>query len=101
MIAQLLNHELDHSHFEDIKPINIRNLRNFRFYLDFKFGHGFWHALIHTHNYIGHLYLHNYDIDDKLLLDLVHVVAQKVNLNENYLLEEYNLFVFKISAKNS
>ena len=101
MIAQLLYHQLDHSHFESVKPKNIRNLRNFRFYIDFKFGHGFWHTLVQTHNYIGHMYMHNFDLDDKLLSDLISIIAKIVNLDENYLFEEFNLYVFKISAKKS
>ncbi|MCE7736113.1 MAG: hypothetical protein GPJ54_14620 [Candidatus Heimdallarchaeota archaeon] len=95
MIAELQLSNYDHTHFENVDDRQRRTMRTIRFYLDHKFGHGFWHRMVQTVSYVGPMYHNNMTLDDRILLDLMYTISKIVNLSLNYLIEDYNLFRFK------
>lgn len=95
MIVELLPSENDQTYFVNMNDKQRKSIRTFRYYLDNRFGHGFWHVMVHSVPYVGPLYLNNQVVDNDTFRDLMYDVSRKVNLDINYLIEDYNLFRFK------
>ncbi|MHA2030126.1 MAG: hypothetical protein ACW99A_07655 [Candidatus Kariarchaeaceae archaeon] len=95
MIVELQQFENRDTRPDNQNTKNRRTLLNFRYYLDNRFGHGFWHSLMNSEQIIRAMYFHEPTRNDEMVHDIIYLVAQRVNLSKTYIEEDFNLFLFK------